>query len=132
MILRLYKESDNEACKSMLLEEGLLENKHLYSTDGFQTYTLENKSKIVGFFTLTLRHDLPFLQHFCVSRKSRSNKVARILTRFFVKTVKEMGFESAILHSCSSTVSKFIKYYFKVDPYGYKEEMNCQYYLVTL
>jgi hypothetical protein len=109
---RLYNDNDYDMLCKMLTEEGIGESEMRF--DRYDTFIVDNK----GFFTLRREHGCLSVQHFCVGRKYRSAKVARELVKAMVDKVKEYGIKGLILHSKSNFVDKFIKHYFKKQPYA--------------
>ena len=84
MIIRSIKSEDLAEVQKMLKAEGVTLSAvgKPYST----TYVAENKEGIAGFFTITYKGGVFYLQHFVVSRKLR-NSLSRTAYRM-IKTIE--------------------------------------------
>lgn len=127
--LRPYRDSDNETITAMLTAEGIEQDRMRHKH--FETHVLEN-GEILGFFTIREERGVPSLQHFCIKKKYRSNKNARLLAKFFKAVVMRKGSLFAIVHAVRNKpcLKRLIEFYFKAKPYA--ETENKFWYLVKV
>ncbi|MBU2062331.1 MAG: hypothetical protein KKH44_10845 [Bacteroidetes bacterium] len=117
-MIRLYQDKDDAELENMLITEGIPTIEMAYKQ--YKTFIFEEDKHIKGFFTIKREWGYPSIQHFCVNRKNRSPLMARKIAKAMKITIKEMGFNRAILHSKNNITDKFISYFFKKQPYAIK------------
>ena len=122
MIFRSYTGSDDEAIKSMLNKEGIIEEDMAFGQ--YPTYILEDKDEPIGFITIKEEHGYPSLQHLCVRADRRMITPARLLIKMFRYIGRLWGGKKGIIHikHDSARLKKLIEYYFKVKPYATENE----------
>jgi len=123
--MRKYNKDDHDKIEQMLLKEDLVKEEMRFEKDN--TYIND-----VGFFTYSIKHNYPFLQHFCVEREKRSVKNAIALYKDFKKQILSEGYNGFIFEVTSRKkyLSKIAQWLCKRQPYATIN--NSEYYLVGI
>lgn len=112
---RPYEDTDDEAIKAMLAEEGVPENGMQYKT--FPTCCVEEEEKLIGFFTIRHEWGFPSLQHFYVVPGKRDGKASRQMMQ---QVWRLIGNRQMIVHAVieKEWIKRLIEGYFRKQPYG--------------
>lgn len=118
-MIRPFKEEDDAPLSAMLESEGIDVHRRQHKT--FDTYCVEEKGEIIGFFTLREEWGIPSLQHFYVIPSRRDGKTSREMMRV-IKRLTEGN--RLIIHAVKGKewLKKLIEGYFRASPYGETED----------